>query len=126
LPSVGLYICFSHVAYRKRLYTDIPSNVPLGLFFVLGDMVYLTLWVRPTNYTTSYSTSMETRPRPYASISYRFRVIALLELEVDLPICMRFLARDVILYILCLCYDVSVRLSVRLYVCDGSALAHYS
>jgi len=25
-----------------------------------------------------------------------------------------------------LCYDVSVRLSVRLSVCDGSALAHYS
>jgi len=27
---------------------------------------------------------------------------------------------------LALCYDVSVRLSVRLSVCDGSALAHYS
>jgi len=30
------------------------------------------------------------------------------------------------LYISRLCYDVSVRLSVRLSVCDGSALAHYS
>jgi len=37
------------------------------------------------------------------------------------------LARDVIyLYISRLCYDASVRLSVRLSVCDGSALAHYS
>jgi len=37
----------------------------------------------------------------------------------------KFLARDV-LYISRLCYDVSVRLSVCLSVCDGSALAHYS
>ena len=36
-----------------------------------------------------------------------------------------FLARDVI-YTSRLCYDVSVRLSVRHSVCDGSALAHYS
>ena len=38
----------------------------------------------------------------------------------------QFLARDVILYISRLCYDVSVRLSVRLHVYDGIALAHYS
>ena len=37
----------------------------------------------------------------------------------------RFSARCNI-YISRLCYDVSVRLSVRLSVCDGSALAHYS
>jgi len=30
------------------------------------------------------------------------------------------------MYISRLCYDVSVRLSVRLSVCDGSALEHYS
>jgi len=30
------------------------------------------------------------------------------------------------IYISRLCYDVSVRLSVSLSVCDGNALAHYS
>ena len=39
--------------------------------------------------------------------------------------CLVLLVRDVI-YILHLCYDVSVRLSVCLSVCNGSALAHYS